>query len=243
MQQQLNRLAKLHEVENPNIYRVDVGGFKHATVPILAASLACSLRVHLSNVPEIADVRVICEILKQMGCEIQYHLENKSLIVDTTKAHFPENLDAKLINSVHGTIYLIPAMTVRFGQSSIFHAGGCAIGSATKRPVHHILEALKILGSKVLKNADEETLSQDTSEFHCVETELPLTIDVLKHLNLRDNPSGPCVSGFTKALIIAGAGLGRPLKIINYYPKRDVLELVEFLKTAGYRVNLEKHFL
>jgi len=50
---------------------VDVSGSKNASLPILAATIISGKTTKLYNVPDIQDVRITLQILKELGCKIK----------------------------------------------------------------------------------------------------------------------------------------------------------------------------
>ena len=48
---------------------ITVSGAKNAALPILCASLLTADDVHLSNVPNLQDVRTMVKLLRQMGVQ------------------------------------------------------------------------------------------------------------------------------------------------------------------------------
>ena len=51
---------------------IKVDGAKNATLPILAASLLASGESIIEDVPELEDVRVMCEVLHSLGVDVEY---------------------------------------------------------------------------------------------------------------------------------------------------------------------------
>src|SRR5690606_37313507 len=67
---------------------VRVGGAKNAALPLLAATVLAAGRFRFQRVPDIRDVRVMCEILRSLGAEVVYHPaeagHDAELIADTS---------------------------------------------------------------------------------------------------------------------------------------------------------------
>ena len=51
---------------------VTISGAKNAAVAILPATLLVSGKCHIENVPDISDVRLLLEILSDMGAQIRF---------------------------------------------------------------------------------------------------------------------------------------------------------------------------
>ena len=56
-----------------------VPGNKNAALPMLAASLLTAEPVTLSNLPLIADVRTMLELLSDMGAEVELNAETRTV--------------------------------------------------------------------------------------------------------------------------------------------------------------------
>ena len=80
---------------------VSVSGSKNASLPILAACILNGKVNKLYNVPDISDVRITLNILKDLGCIIKK--DNKKIIIDSgpmNKKEIPDELMRKLRSSV-----------------------------------------------------------------------------------------------------------------------------------------------
>ncbi len=118
-------------------------GAKNSVLPLLAATLLCDGPVELTNVPELSDVEVMCQILEELGVVIERH--DHRLVVNAAQArpgHIPHHLTAKMRASV---LVLGPAVG-RLGEISIAQPGGDIIGA---RPIASHLTAFERLGLTV----------------------------------------------------------------------------------------------
>ena len=62
---------------------VTISGAKNAAVAILPATLLVSGPCHIENVPDISDVRILLEILRDLGARVE-RCENGAVDIDTT---------------------------------------------------------------------------------------------------------------------------------------------------------------
>ena len=67
----------------PLVGEVTIGGAKNAAVAILPATVMARGRCVIENVPDISDVRVLLDILSQLGAKIEM-LSNDTVAIDTT---------------------------------------------------------------------------------------------------------------------------------------------------------------
>ena len=78
-----------------------ISGSKNASLPILAATILNKGISKLYNVPNIHDVKVMCEILEYLGCKIKKN--NNKIIIDSRKIEkndIPESLMCEMRSSV-----------------------------------------------------------------------------------------------------------------------------------------------
>jgi UDP-N-acetylglucosamine 1-carboxyvinyltransferase len=115
-----------------------VSGSKNAALPLIASTLFFE-HAELTNVPDISDVHLLCDILTSLGSKITY--KNHTFTIDNTHLSL-ENLNRDLFKKARATYYLIPPLLARFGEVSLMYPGGCSIG---KRPIEGIVQGLQKL--------------------------------------------------------------------------------------------------
>lgn len=104
---------------------VNISGAKNAAVAILPATLLINGICTLNNVPNIADVKISCNILKHLGAKIEWISEN-SITVDTrniTSTTAPFDLTSKF----RASYYLIGSMLGRCKKIQVSLPGGCKL--------------------------------------------------------------------------------------------------------------------
>ncbi len=124
--------------------RVRPGGSKNEALPVLAATLLTDQPVTLRNVPRIRDVEVMCEVLADLGADIEW-LEDNVLRVHA-KNITKTDLDAELCRKVRASILFAGSMLARMGRCILPPPGGDVIGR--RRLDSHFL-ALRALGAKI----------------------------------------------------------------------------------------------
>lgn len=134
---------------------VRISGNKNAATPILAAALLATEKCIIRNVPDIADVRVMIEILKGLGLKIDY--------ADHTAAISPgkiglARLDERLIKKLRSSILLLGPLLVKLKKFSLPEPGGCIIG---KRPIDTHLYALQMLGAAISRRNGKINLAAE----------------------------------------------------------------------------------
>lgn len=120
-------------------WEITVSGSKNAALPLIASTLFFD-HAQLTNVPDISDVHLLCDILKSLWSQIVY--SDNIFTIDNTHISL-ENLDTHLFKKARATYYLIPPLLARFWHVSLMYPGGCSIG---KRPIEGIVQGLEKLG-------------------------------------------------------------------------------------------------
>lgn len=211
---------------------LSVGGYKHATVGLIALAIAVARPVILSNVPDIEDVRVLNQIIREGGGLAT--LEQGVLTLDT-RSYKPYDIPATISKRAHGVLYLMPVLLGRFGRIHLGQSGGCALdgsGTGAQRPVHHMISVLERFGATL--RYQDCTIEGEANKFSACD------IDCMFYSERSDVLTGPLVSGATKTAILAAACThAGETRIRNYYPKPDVTELLCFLEKAGFCVRFE----
>mgnify|MGYP001285154853 FL=1 len=123
---------------------VKVEGAKNAVLPVIAASiLAKEGTSTIHDVPALADVYTIKEVLENLNCDIQF-LENKMYInaEDEIKTEAP----FEAVRKMRASFLIMGPLLARRGHARIALPGGCAIGS---RPIDQHLKGFEAMGAKV----------------------------------------------------------------------------------------------
>lgn len=123
--------------------RVKIAGMKNAATPILAACLLATKKCVIKNIPDIADVRVMIQILESLGLKIEY---KNHVAVIYPKSIGTRNLNQELVNKLRSSILVLGPLLARLHKVSLPEPGGCIIG---KRPIDTHLYALQMLGAKI----------------------------------------------------------------------------------------------
>jgi UDP-N-acetylglucosamine 1-carboxyvinyltransferase len=118
-------------------------GSKNEALPVLAAALLTAEPVILKNVPDIADVRVMLDVLATLGTEVE------RLAPDTWRLTTPKvttaTLDAALCTRIRASILFAGPMLARLGRVELPPPGGDVIG---RRRVDTHFMGLEALGGR-----------------------------------------------------------------------------------------------
>ena len=123
---------------------ISISGAKNAALPLLAAGLMSSggPGLTLSNVPNLADTRLMICLLKQLGMTVQQDLGTVVISGAATNTDAPY----ELVSQMRASILVMGPLLARYGEARVSLPGGCAIGS---RPVDLHIRAMQKLGAIV----------------------------------------------------------------------------------------------
>ena len=123
---------------------VTPSGNKNAALPILAATMMTEEPVTLHNLPDIRDVRDMCQLIASLGVKME-DLGHNSWRV-TAETVRPADLDPELCSRIRASILLAGPMLARSCEVHLPPPGGDVIG---RRRVDTHLLALKALGAEI----------------------------------------------------------------------------------------------
>ncbi len=121
-----------------------ISGAKNAALKLLAAATLTGERCRLTNVPEIEDVRVLVETLRDLGVVVDHPAPNTYEIAsgDVEWLFVPLEAAAKM----RASFILLGPLLARFGRVIISNPGGDRIG---RRPVDLHVDAMRALGAQI----------------------------------------------------------------------------------------------
>ena len=121
-----------------------ISGAKNAALPLLAAGLMAKggTGLTLTNLPDLADTRLMIRLLEQLGMDIHQQADTVSISGAATNTDAPYDL----VSQMRASILVMGPLLARYGEARVSLPGGCAIGS---RPVDLHIRALQKLGAVV----------------------------------------------------------------------------------------------
>ncbi len=142
------------EVPPPESFRIEggrplrgtvhVSGAKNAALKLLAAATLTGERCRFENVPEIEDVRVMADVLRDLGVVVEHPSEGVYEVAagDVDWLFIPLEAAAKM----RASFILLGPLLARFGRVIISNPGGDRIG---RRPVNLHVDAMRALGAEI----------------------------------------------------------------------------------------------
>jgi UDP-N-acetylglucosamine 1-carboxyvinyltransferase len=136
--------------ENPLRGTVKISGNKNSVLPIMAATLLTEEKCVIENTPDIDDVLVMGEILKDLGAQVE-GLGTHRLVISTRKVS-QYVLNPDLVSRLRASILFLGPLLMRFGKARMRHPGGCIIG---RRAVGTHFDVLEALGARTVVGEEE----------------------------------------------------------------------------------------
>ena len=129
---------------------IPISGAKNAALPLMAACLLTDAPLTLTNVPKLADVAFMADLLRLFGVQADwtagaalgeggcYRLSAANLSGTTA--------DYDIVRKMRASFLVLGPLLARAGHAKVSLPGGCAIGA---RPVDLHLKAMEALGATV----------------------------------------------------------------------------------------------
>lgn len=124
---------------------IPISGAKNAALPLMAASLLSAGGLTLTNVPNLADIRFMADLLKGFGVKVEWD-QATSRYVLTADALTSTTADYDIVRKMRASFFTLGPLLARARVAKVSLPGGCAIGA---RPVDLHLKALEALGANV----------------------------------------------------------------------------------------------
>lgn len=189
---------------------VAISGSKNASMVILLSSLLTKGVSRFYNIPAIADVVQIGNLLRYLGAEFTFDVPNNYVEIDT---NYVENrqISDEMMKTTRASILVLAPLLVRFGVARVGLPGGDAIGA---RPIDLHLNNIAKMGVKIThaNNMVETSVKNITGAYI-----------VLAY---------PSVGATENIVMLATVAQGRTT-IVNAAIEPEVLDLIAVLKKMG----------
>jgi UDP-N-acetylglucosamine 1-carboxyvinyltransferase len=128
---------------------IAIGGAKNAALPLMAASLLTAETLSLENLPDLADIATMANLLVQHGAGIAMAgdggLSGRRL--DLSAAHITSiTAPYDLVRKMRASVLVLGPLLARCGRARVSLPGGCAIGT---RPIDLHIKGLRQLGATI----------------------------------------------------------------------------------------------
>ncbi|WP_324631056.1 UDP-N-acetylglucosamine 1-carboxyvinyltransferase [Phormidium sp. CCY1219] len=195
--------------------KVKISGAKNAALVLMAGALLCPDECRLRNVPSLADVKRMGQLLSALGLKIKWdgdNLEINGRHLDKSEAPY------ELVSQLRASFFAIGPLLARLGEAHVPLPGGCAIGA---RPVDIHVRGLQALGANV------------QIEHGMVRAYVPGNSRRLKGAKFYlDYPS----VGATETLMMAATLAQGETTLQNVAQEPEVVDLANFCNALGARI-------
>jgi len=194
---------------------VTISGAKNAAVAILPAAILVDGKCRVENVPDISDVRILLDILKDMGAVIEEE-DGGTIILDCTNINstYP---NPELVRQMRASYYLMGALLSRFHRANVALPGGCNFAS---RPIDQHIKGFVALGAAVEETEDYVNLQPGPKGLRGNR----VSLDVVS-------------VGATVNIIMAACLLPGQTIIENAAKEPHIVDLANFLNTMGANIS------
>ena len=130
---------------------VQISGAKNAALPLMAACLLTKENLVLTNLPHLADISTMANLLTQHGANISMagDMGDNGHAGRSLNLHAPRITDTtapyELVRRMRASILVLGPLLARTGEARVSLPGGCAIGA---RPVDLHIKGLTQLGAE-----------------------------------------------------------------------------------------------
>ncbi|WP_010648345.1 UDP-N-acetylglucosamine 1-carboxyvinyltransferase [Oceanobacillus massiliensis] len=125
---------------------VRLEGAKNAVLPVLAASLIASEgKSVIKEVPVLADVYTINEVLRNLNADVEFNAESNTVYVDASN-QLETEAPFEYVRKMRASVLVLGPLLARYGHAKVAMPGGCAIGS---RPIDLHLKGFEAMGADI----------------------------------------------------------------------------------------------
>jgi len=196
---------------------VEISGAKNAALPILAACLLVEEgKVTLRNVPHLADVNNMVDILKDLGLEIERSAPHTLQVNPGSRANLTAPYEK--VRKMRASFCVLGPLVASRGRARVSLPGGCVIGP---RPVDLHIKGLRALGARI------------DIEHGYVVAECPKLVGAEIFLG---GPFGSTVLGTANVMMAATLAEGTTV-IDGAACEPEVADLASFLICCGARIS------
>lgn len=132
----------------PLVGKIKISGAKNAALPLLTAALLTDEVLELGNVPQLADIATMGNLLGQHGAAIGLHAAQGGGNTVSLHAKTMTSTTAPydLVRKMRASILVLGPLVARCREAKVSLPGGCAIGT---RPVDLHIAALEKMGAEI----------------------------------------------------------------------------------------------
>ena len=123
---------------------IPIGGAKNAALPLMAAGLLTEQRLVLSNVPRLADIATMGDLLAQHGIAVDKQ-DNEGRVLALGGSISNTEAPYDIVRQMRASFLVLGPLMARVGEARVSLPGGCEIGA---RPVDLHIKGLEQMGAQ-----------------------------------------------------------------------------------------------
>jgi UDP-N-acetylglucosamine 1-carboxyvinyltransferase len=129
---------------------IPISGAKNAALPLMVASLLTDAPLTLTNVPRLADVMFMADLLRGLGVEVKWKAGAGLGQGGSFTLHAGGKIDTvapyDIVRKMRASFLVLGSLLARMHKAKVSLPGGCAIGA---RPVDLHLKGLEAMGAEI----------------------------------------------------------------------------------------------
>ena len=129
---------------------IPISGAKNAALPLMAACLLTDAPLNLTNVPNLADVVYMADVLRQLGVGVAWQMSGADHVGGKVQLHAPKRTQSlatyDAVRKMRASFLVLGPLVARNREAMVSLPGGCAIGA---RPVDLHLKGLAAMGAEI----------------------------------------------------------------------------------------------
>ena len=129
---------------------VEISGSKNAVLPIMAAAILSDGKCEITDVPELRDVEVMCNLLRSIGATVTENYPENKVEIEML-GQIENEAPFGLVNKMRASVLIMGPLLAKTGKAKMPLPGGCAIG---ERPIDLHLKGFEALGADVVRGYD-----------------------------------------------------------------------------------------
>ncbi len=198
---------------------IPISGAKNSALKLMAASLLTDQPVTIRNVPRLADVDAMADLVMQFGVTMNIRRGMGVGSSDTIRLHAATIESAyapyDIVRKMRASFQVLGPLLARHREAKVSLPGGCAIGA---RPVDFHIQGLEAMGAKIVLEGGYVIASADGGLKGAVFTVPRASV------------------GATETLIMAAALAKGRTVLKNTAREPEVIDLGHFLNAMGARI-------
>ncbi|MCQ2914175.1 MAG: UDP-N-acetylglucosamine 1-carboxyvinyltransferase [Alphaproteobacteria bacterium] len=125
---------------------ISISGAKNAALPLMASALLTDEVLTLTNLPHLADIMTMAQLLAGHGVKLTMTDEDRGTFQFDGSNIFNLKAPYDIVRKMRASVLVLGPLTARYGRAKVSLPGGCAIGA---RPVDIHLAALEKMGAEI----------------------------------------------------------------------------------------------